>query len=518
MGADDRDGAAGDDDDDDGASVERAAQIALAIPVSVSMSMNTLRDLVTLVFVGRARATVELAGAALAMTTINIACKSVLVGLASAVNTLAGTAYGLGAYERVGETTQRALLVTTTYAALTCAVFATRGEEFLAATGQDAGVSREAGRFLRAATPGVLCYAWTQCTMTYLHSQGITRPQALGGVLAAIAHPILCYYFVWRWEIGVIGAALAWSASSAVCLATQVAYATVWRRMFRERDEALALKRDMCWPGWQLRRAISTEGLREYFALALPGVAMKMEWWASEMTVVMAGYLPNPEIALSALSIYGSTNAFVFDASIGLGVASLTRVTHELGAGNAKRARRAVAVSFQLIACVGVIASVGIIVARKAWANLFTSREEVRELVSELMIALAAYALFDCAGAVQAGVTRACGKQSLAAKIVVVAYWIIGIPLSLALAFGAHMGALGLVLGGLVATVVHTGALGFVIARRLDWDAEVVSARDRHALSTSHAAEAGYVPRSSSFALLESARANDLTRQYGAAV
>ena len=55
MGADDRDGAAGDDDDDDdGASVERAAQIALAIPVSVSMTMNTLRDLVTLVFVGRA--------------------------------------------------------------------------------------------------------------------------------------------------------------------------------------------------------------------------------------------------------------------------------------------------------------------------------------------------------------------------------------------------------------------------------------------------------------------------------
>ena len=51
MGADDRDGAAGDDDDDDGASVERAAQIALAIPVSVSMTMNTLRDLVTLVFV-----------------------------------------------------------------------------------------------------------------------------------------------------------------------------------------------------------------------------------------------------------------------------------------------------------------------------------------------------------------------------------------------------------------------------------------------------------------------------------
>jgi MATE family multidrug resistance protein len=347
---------------------------------------------------------------------------------------------------------------------------------------------------------------------------GITRPQALGGVLAAIAHPVLCYCFVWRWEMGVVGAALAWSASSAVCLATQVAYATIWRKMFRERDEALALKRDMCWPEWQLRRAISAEGLWEYFALALPGVAMKMEWWASEMIVVFAGFLPNPEIALSALSIYGTTNAFVFDASIGLGVASLTRVTHELGAGDAKRARRAVAVSFQLIACVGVLASAGIIIARKDWAKLFTSREDVRELVSELMIALAAYALFDCAGAVQAGVARACGKQSIAAKVVFVAYWIIGIPLSLSLAFGAHMGALGLVLGGLVATMVHTGALGYVIARRLDWDAEVVSARDRHARSTSHAAEAGHVPRSSSFALLEAARANDLTRQYGAAV
>lgn len=44
--------------------------------------------------------------------------------------------------------------------------------------------------------------------------------------------------------------------------------------------------------------------------------------------------------------------------------------------------------------------SVGIIVVRKDWVNLFILCEEVCEFVFEFMIVFAAYALFDCVGVV----------------------------------------------------------------------------------------------------------------------
>lgn len=48
---------------------------------------------------------VEFVGVVFVMMMINIVCKLVLVGLVSVVNMLVGMVYGLGAYERVGETT-----------------------------------------------------------------------------------------------------------------------------------------------------------------------------------------------------------------------------------------------------------------------------------------------------------------------------------------------------------------------------------------------------------------------------
>lgn len=88
------------------------------------------------------------------------------------------------------------------------------------------------------------------------------------------------------------------------------------------------------------------EGLWEYFVFVLSGVVMKMEWWVSEMTVVMAGYLLNFEIVFLVLFIYGSMNVFVFDVLIGFGVVLLMCVMYEFGVGNVKRARRVVVVLF----------------------------------------------------------------------------------------------------------------------------------------------------------------------------
>ena len=74
---------------------EVAHQASIAAPVSVSMLSNRARDLIGIAFVGHlsSRGAFDLAGAALASTLANVTGLSFIVGMASAVNTLAGRSF-----------------------------------------------------------------------------------------------------------------------------------------------------------------------------------------------------------------------------------------------------------------------------------------------------------------------------------------------------------------------------------------------------------------------------------------
>ena len=80
----------GPDDDDDAAARERWTQAHLAAPVFVNMCVKTLCDIVTIGFVGRLEdPSSAMGGWALAQTLLNVSGKSIMVGLASAVSTIA---------------------------------------------------------------------------------------------------------------------------------------------------------------------------------------------------------------------------------------------------------------------------------------------------------------------------------------------------------------------------------------------------------------------------------------------
>jgi len=492
---------------------ERWTQAHLAAPVCVSMCMSTVRDIVTIRFVGRLPSDDSaemLGGWALAQTLLNVLGKSIMVGLVSAVSTIAGVAYGHGNYSHVGHVTQRAVVIlTVTASALVVGVHA-RAEAFLThVCGQSEDVASVAGRAMRGLIPALFAYTWTQCAQVYLYAQGIVVPQAVGGVVALVCHPLFNVVFI-RWlGWGVEGAAYACSASEYISLIIILAYSTVWRRTYREGDEALAVKRDACWPGWSATEAFSPVGIFEVLRLGIPGVFVKAEWWASDLVRVFAGWLPNPDVGLAALSVYAVSNAFVFSVSIGLGVSVLTRVAHELGMARVSHATHAVRIAYEMIAVVAAVVAAAIFFGRNFWTEIFTDDDDVTRLASRLMMILAVYALFDAFGAVSTGVLRACGRQVDAARVVFVAYYLIGVPVSIGLAFGTHAGVTGLVVGGTVGTIVHSLTLLYVVSS-LDWDAEIKHARERE-----HIFSGRRLKSSPSEALLNAAR---IVRKYDATV
>ena len=469
---------------------EARGQLSLALPVSLSMVCNRVMSLTSVAFVGHLGA-LPLAAAALATTLGNVTGNSIMVGMASASSTIGGQAFGAKRYATLGAVMQRCLLILTV-AAVPVAATWTNAEAVLLRLGQDPDIARLSGLYMRCLIPGLFFYAWNISTQAYMQSQRITKPSAVAGVVAAAAHVPMNYLFIHTFGWGYAGAGLATSWSNGVVLCVNVVYLCHFKDRDARRvsvlevtnvddapsgdDDAAARVSSRTWTGWSLRDATS-EWL-PFLRLALPGVLMMAEWWASELNILIAGWLPDPERNVAAVSIFQITNALAFMLPIGFSVAALTRASNELGAGRARRAEFASDVAFAMILAVECVVSVVILLVKDAWARLYTSDARVVSLVSKLLVPLAVYTAFDGALCVATGAIKACGKQWVAGPVVLFAYYVVGIPLAYYLAFTRRQGAMGLAIGATVGTMIHA-AIIIAAVRRTDWPLEARRAAER---------------------------------------
>merc|ERR1712203_785686 len=79
------------------------------------------------------------------------------------------------------------------------------------------------------------------------------------------------------------------------------------------------------------------------------------------------------------------------------------------------------------------------------------------------------------------GIISAAGKQAVAAPLIVVSYWVIGVPLGISLAFGKfsnHRGLHGLWIGMVVGVTCHVLSFA-VVVMKINWEvvAKEVQAR-----------------------------------------
>ena len=130
---------------------EARNQAGLALPVSLSMVCNRVMSLTSVAFVGRL-GPVPLAAAALATTLGNVTGNSIMVGLASAVSTLGGQAFGAGSYPTLGFVLQRAIIILTLVAVpISLAWWCSEG--ILRILGQEHDLAKASASYIRALIP-----------------------------------------------------------------------------------------------------------------------------------------------------------------------------------------------------------------------------------------------------------------------------------------------------------------------------------------------------------------------------
>ncbi|KAM7374365.1 hypothetical protein PAMP_007027 [Pampus punctatissimus] len=434
--------------------------LRLTGPLLLSRILNFLLPFVTTIFCGRI-GNAELAGYALTSATINLTTVSTGFGLALACDTLISQTFGGKNMKRVGVILQRSSLILLLFC-LPCWGILINTYNLLIIMHQDDEVARIAEIYIFAFLPAVPALFLHQLQVAYLQNQGIILPQMYTAAVANVINLVVNYVLIVSLKLGVVGSAVANSFSQILICLLLFGYIR-WKKLHKQ-----------TWGGW------STDCLQEwgtYMKLAVPSTFMVcFEWWIWEISGFLSGILG--EVDLAAQHVLLEISAITYMFPLGVHGAACVRVGNALGAGNTARAIVTCKVTLILSGMISVVQGIVIAGCKSIIGYIFTSDENIVAIVSKNVKVYTFVQLFDGLQCVCSGILVGAGIQKIAAMSNLVSYYVIGLPVGIALMFAAQLRTLGLWLGLLICVVLQTGFFLFLIYK-LNWKKVTQKAQQR---------------------------------------
>ncbi|KAH0908959.1 hypothetical protein HID58_032280 [Brassica napus] len=317
---------------------------------------------------------------------------------------------------------------------------------------------------------------------------------AYSAAVSLVVHFLVCWLFVNGLKLGVVGTMATISISWWVNVFITLAYSVCGG----------------CPLTWTGLSSEAFTGLWEFLKLsASSGVMLCLENWYYRILIIVTGNLQNAQIAVdSFMAINGWEMMIPLAFFAGTGMKPFTvyllakliqnvnrlltdytlrlytnhcsvRVANELGAGNGKGARFATIVSVTQSLIIGLFFGVIIMLFHNQIAWIFSSSEAVLVAVNKLSILLAFTVLLNSIQPVLSGVAVGSGWQSYVAYINLGCYYCIGLPFGFLMGWVFKFGVMGIwagmIFGG---TAVQTLILCF-ITLRCDWEKEAQKANAR---------------------------------------
>ncbi|WCJ28908.1 MATE efflux family protein [Euphorbia peplus] len=417
---------------------------------------NFMLSFATQVFSGHL-GDVELAGASIANVGIQGLAYGIMLGMASAVQTVCGQAYGAKQYSSMGIICQRAIVLHLGAAILLTSLYWFSGP-FLLAIGQSESISEQGQIFARGLIPQLYAFAISCPMQRFLQAQNIVNPLAYMAVGVFLVHIFLSWLAIYVLNYGLLGAALTLSLSWWLLAILNGIYIV------------LSPNCKESWTGFSLS---AFKGIWPYFKLTVASAVMLcLEIWYSQGMVLVSGLLSNPTISLDSISICMNYLNWDMQVMLGLAAATSVRVSNELGAGHAKVAKFSVMVVNGTSIIISIILSIIVLACRVGLSQLFTSDSEVIEAVSNLTPLLAISVFLNGIQPILSGVAIGSGWQGLVAYVNLTTYYIIGLPIGCVLGFKTSLGVAGIWWGIILGVFFQTITLIFLTART-NWDAEV---------------------------------------------
>ncbi|CAL9156058.1 unnamed protein product [Musa hybrid cultivar] len=430
-------------------------------PAAFSRVVTYSLNVITQAFAGHL-GDLELASISIANTVVVGFSFGLMLGMASALETLCGQAFGARKYHMLGVYMQRSWIVLFICAVLLLPMyfFAT---PILTLIGQPPALAAQAGEVSMWFIPLHFSFAFLFPLQKFLQCQLKNSISATVSAVALVVHLFVTWLFVSKLQLGLIGTTLTLNFSWWVAVFCLLGYVTCGGCPHT-------------WKGFSME---AFAGLWEFIKLsAASGIMLCLENWYYRILILLTGNLNNAEVAVDAISICMSINGWELMIPLAFLAGTGVRVANELGAGNGKGARFATIVSVTTSSVIGLFFCVSIMLLHDKFAFIYTSSSVVLEAVDKLSVLLAFTIILNSVQPVLSGVAVGSGWQALVAYVNIGTYYFVGIPVGILLGWVLRLGVLGIWAGMIGGTAVQTVILA-IITIRCDWDKEAAIANAR---------------------------------------
>ncbi|PON66294.1 Multi antimicrobial extrusion protein [Parasponia andersonii] len=344
--------------------------------------------------------------------------------MSSATETLCGQAFGAGQHHMMGIYLQRSWIVNFITATIMFPLFIF-AKPFMRLLGEQENITIVVEKISIWYLPFLYYFVFSTTIQMYLQAQLKNMIVGWLSTISFVFHVLLSWIFIYKLNWGIVGALGAMNIASWASVIGQFVYIfggwcpNTWKGF------TLAAFSDM-WPVIKLSMS--------------SGLMLCLELWYNSILVLLAGYMKDATVAISAFSICLNISAWEFMICLGFLGAACVRVSNELGRGNAMAAKFAIKVI----------------------------------LGTSILLGLVFWILCLVFGRVAIGA----GLQGTVAIVNILCYYIIGIPLGVVLAYVAHLQVKGLWIGMLCGVVAQTISLIF-ITYKTDWEGQVNKSSER---------------------------------------
>ncbi|KAK7336340.1 hypothetical protein VNO77_16878 [Canavalia gladiata] len=404
----------------------------------------------------------QLAAFALVFTVLIRFANGILLGMASALETLCGQAYGAKELGMMGVFLQRSWIVLflTSVILLPLFIFTT---PILMILGQEESIAQVAGHISLWAIPILFAFIISFTCQMFLQAQSKNIIIAFLAAFSLIIHIFLSWLLTMKFKLGITG------AMTSTCLA-------FWLPNI---GQFIFVTCGWCSDTWKGFSFLAFKDLWPIIKLSLSsGVMLCLELWYNTILVLLTGNMENAEISIDALSICLYINGWEMMISLGFLAAAGVRVANELGRGRVEAAKFSIIVTALTSFAIGFLLFLFFLFFRERLAYLFTSNKDVAAAVGDLSPLLAVSILLNSVQPVLSGVAIGAGLQGTVAYVNIGCYYIIGIPVGVVLGNIIHWQVKGIWMGMLFGTLIQTIIL-VIITYRTNWEDQVALARNR---------------------------------------
>nr|KJB81977.1 hypothetical protein B456_013G170200 [Gossypium raimondii] len=393
---------------------EAKTQILFSLPMILTNVFYYAIALVSVMFAGHL-GELDLAGATLANSWANVTGYAFMLGLSGALETLCGQGFGAKTYNMLGIYLQASCIISFLFSIIISILWFFT-EPILIFFHQQPDIAKKADAYLKYQIPAVFAFGLIQNVLRFLQTQSIVMPLVLFSGLPLFEHT---------------------------------------------------------WEGFSFE---SFGYIIPDLKLALPSAAMVcLEYWAFEILVLLAGLMPNSEITTSLVAMCVNTEAIAFNFTYGLSAAASTRVSNELGAEKPEKAKKAMAVTLQLVVLLALIVVLALVFGHDTWAGFFSDSPSIIEDFATMTPFLAISIAVDSFQSVLSGVARGLGWQHMVVVVNLASYYVVGMPIAAIAGFKFKLYAKGLWIG-LICGLLSQFAILLVITFHRRWSKIDISA------------------------------------------